>query len=195
MSGHHRDASRSRLRRRRRAGSAKTSSTESTSCRSAFRRSAHAAKTSTSSSITSWFATTRGSHADPRHHRRGTKAPPRVRVAGQRARAREHDRARDGPLRRRRDRRTRSPGAPARGARLRSRCSLASGELSVKKTSAAIEEIPDPAARSRRRAATARAAAEFWRSAIGALLYKSRTTRSRICDDHRSSARRRPGPP
>ena len=80
-----------------------------------------------------------GTHIRGARHR-GPQAPPRVLLARQRARAREHHRAGHGP------RRERHPQASDLPERIREaldpvQVQLASGELSIKKTTAAIEEI------------------------------------------------------
>ena len=101
---------------------------------------------------------------------RGAEAAARVRVAGQRARAREHDRARHGACRRRRARGHDLPER-IREALDPVQVQLASGELSIKKTTAAIEEILIRRALQKTKGNRTRAA-ELLEISHRALLYK-----------------------
>jgi CheY-like chemotaxis protein len=121
------------------ARSARTSTTASPSCPSISCRCASAATTSRCSCATSWTSTT---EAPPRHQGRRSRrnaAAPRVLLARQRARAREHHRARHGPRRRAHAHvddlpdQVRTPLPGDDGA------DLGDDELSVKKHGAALE--------------------------------------------------------
>ena len=123
--------------------SAKTSSTASTCCRSRCRRCAtrrediHAAHR----------PLRRAQQRAPRHARSAGSTPSarkllaRVRLAGQRARAREHHRARDGARRGRSDRRAATCPSGSAKRSIRCRCSSRAASCRSRRRRAAIEEI------------------------------------------------------